>query len=56
MQTGSRCPAGGPGLFGDIDDARANTQNEHILIRSLVQGQEVLYRLARASSREGVAS
>jgi acetylornithine deacetylase/succinyl-diaminopimelate desuccinylase-like protein len=40
------------GLFGDIDDNRAHGQNERILIRSFFEGQEFLYRLTKALSRE----
>ncbi|MDH4107955.1 MAG: M20/M25/M40 family metallo-hydrolase [Gammaproteobacteria bacterium] len=42
------------GLFGDIDDVRAHGQNERILIRSFFEGQEFLYRLTKALSREDV--
>lgn len=40
------------GLFGDVDDNRAHGQNERILIRSFFEGQEFLYRLTKALSRE----
>jgi acetylornithine deacetylase/succinyl-diaminopimelate desuccinylase-like protein len=40
------------GLFGDIDDVRAHGQNERIRIESYFEGQEFLYRLTRALSRE----
>ena len=39
------------GLFGDIDDNRAHGQNERILVRSYLEGQEFLYRLTKALSR-----
>ena len=39
------------GLFSDIDDNRAHGQNERILIRSYLDGQEFLYRLTKALSR-----
>jgi acetylornithine deacetylase/succinyl-diaminopimelate desuccinylase-like protein len=39
------------GLFGDIDDNRAHGQNERILVRSYLDGQEFLYRLTKALSR-----
>ncbi len=38
------------GLFGDVDDARAHGQDERILIRSFLEGQEFLYRLVKALS------
>lgn len=39
------------GIFLDIDDIRAHGKNERILIRSLYEGQEFLYRLVKALSR-----
>ena len=39
------------GLFGDVDDVRAHGQDERILIRSFLEGQEFLYRLVKALSR-----
>lgn len=39
------------GLFSDIDDNRAHGQDERILIRSYLEGQEFLYRLTKALSR-----
>lgn len=42
------------GLFGDIDDVRAHGQNERIRIESYFEGQEFLYRLTTALSREDV--
>ncbi len=41
------------GLFGEIDDVRAHGQNERILIESYFEGQEFLYRLTKALSRDG---
>jgi len=40
------------GLFGDIDDVRAHGQNERILIKSFIEGQEFLYQLTKTLSRE----
>jgi acetylornithine deacetylase/succinyl-diaminopimelate desuccinylase-like protein len=42
------------GLFNDIEDTRAHGQNERVLIRSFFEGQEFLYRLTKALSREDV--
>jgi len=42
------------GIFGDIDDVRAHGQNERIGIQSFFEGQEFLYRLTKALSREDV--
>ena len=38
---------GTSGLFGDIDDVRAHGRDERLLARSLYEGQEYLYRLAK---------
>lgn len=38
------------GLFHDIDDIRAHGRDERMLIRSLYEGQEFLYRLVKALS------
>ena len=38
------------GLFGDVDDSRAHGQDERILIKSFLEGQEFLYRLVKALS------
>ena len=38
------------GIFGDVDDARAHGQDERILIKSFLEGQEFLYRLVKALS------
>jgi len=42
------------GIFNDIEDTRAHGQNERVLIRSFFEGQEFLYRLTKALSREDV--
>jgi len=42
------------GLFGEIDDVRAHGQNERILVKSYFEGQEFLYRLTKALTREDV--
>ena len=38
------------GLFGDVDDVRSHGQDERLLIKSFFEGQEFLYRLAKALS------
>ena len=38
------------GIFGDIDDVRAHGRDERILVRSLYEGQEYLYRLVKLLS------
>ncbi len=38
------------GVFLDVDDVRAHGQDERILIRSFLEGQEFLYRLVKALS------
>jgi acetylornithine deacetylase/succinyl-diaminopimelate desuccinylase-like protein len=35
-------------MFGDIDDIRAHGRDERLLVRSLYEGQEYLYRLTKA--------
>jgi acetylornithine deacetylase/succinyl-diaminopimelate desuccinylase-like protein len=42
------------GIFGDMDDVRAHGQNERILIESYFEGQEFLYQLTKALSRQDV--
>ena len=37
-------------MFRDVDDIRAHGRDERILVRSLYEGQEYLYRLAKALS------
>jgi acetylornithine deacetylase/succinyl-diaminopimelate desuccinylase-like protein len=39
---------GTSGMFGDIDDVRAHGRDERLLVRSLYEGQEYLYRLTKA--------
>jgi len=41
---------GTSGMFGDIDDIRAHGRDERMLVRSLYEGQEYLYRLVKALS------
>ena len=44
---------GTSGVFGDIDDIRAHGRDERLLVKSLYEGQEYLYRLVkRLSSRQ----
>ena len=38
------------GGVGDIDDIRAHGRDERMLVRSLYEGQEYLYRLVKALS------
>jgi acetylornithine deacetylase/succinyl-diaminopimelate desuccinylase-like protein len=41
---------GTSGMFGDVDDIRAHGRDERLLVRSLYDGQEYLYRLVKALS------
>ena len=41
---------GTSGLFGDVDDVRAHGRDERILVRSLYEGQDYLYRLVKLLS------
>jgi acetylornithine deacetylase/succinyl-diaminopimelate desuccinylase-like protein len=41
---------GTSGMFGDIDDVRAHGRDERMLVQSLYEGQEYLYRLVKALS------
>jgi len=41
---------GTSGMFGDVDDVRAHGRDERMLVQSLCEGQEYLYRLAKALS------
>ena len=41
---------GTSGIFGDIDDVRAHGRDERILVRSLYEGQDYLYRLVKRLS------
>ena len=37
-------------MFGDIDDIRAHGRDERMLVQSLYEGQEYLYRLVKLLS------
>jgi acetylornithine deacetylase/succinyl-diaminopimelate desuccinylase-like protein len=39
---------GTSGMFGDVDDIRAHGRDERMLVQSLYEGQEYLYRLVQA--------
>ncbi len=41
---------GTSGMFGDIDDVRAHGRDERMLVQSLYEGQEYLYRLVKVLS------
>jgi acetylornithine deacetylase/succinyl-diaminopimelate desuccinylase-like protein len=41
---------GTSGMFGEADDIRAHGRDERMLVRSLYEGQEYLYRLAKTLS------
>jgi acetylornithine deacetylase/succinyl-diaminopimelate desuccinylase-like protein len=41
---------GTSGMFGDIDDIRAHGRDERMLVQSLYEGQEYLYRLVKVLS------
>jgi acetylornithine deacetylase/succinyl-diaminopimelate desuccinylase-like protein len=41
---------GTSGIFGDIDDIRAHGRDERILVRSLYESQDYLYRLVKLLS------
>jgi acetylornithine deacetylase/succinyl-diaminopimelate desuccinylase-like protein len=41
---------GTSGMFGDVDDIRAHGRDERLLVRSLYEGQEYLYRLVKVLS------
>ena len=43
------------GIFGDMDDTRAHGQDERIQASHFFEGQEFLYRLARALTSPGVS-
>ena len=43
------------GIFGDMDDTRAHGQDERIEAVHFYEGQEFLYRLARALTSAGVS-
>ena len=42
------------GIFGEIGDVRAHGQDERVLIEAYFEGQEFLYRLTKALSRQDV--
>jgi len=48
LRTAGIAAYGTSGMFGDIDDIRAHGRDERMLVRSLYEGQDYLYRLARA--------
>jgi acetylornithine deacetylase/succinyl-diaminopimelate desuccinylase-like protein len=48
LRTAGIAAYGTSGMFGDIDDIRAHGRDERLLVRSLYEGQEYLYRLAKA--------
>ncbi len=41
---------GSSGMFGDVDDIRAHGRDERMLVQSLYEGQEYLYRLVKVLS------
>jgi acetylornithine deacetylase/succinyl-diaminopimelate desuccinylase-like protein len=41
---------GTSGMFGEVDDIRAHGRDERMLVRSLYEGQEYLYRLVKVLS------
>ena len=41
---------GTSGMFGDVNDVRAHGRDERMLVRSLYEGQEYLYRLVKVLS------
>jgi acetylornithine deacetylase/succinyl-diaminopimelate desuccinylase-like protein len=41
---------GTSGMFGEVDDIRAHGRDERLLVRSLYEGQEYLYRLVKVLS------
>jgi acetylornithine deacetylase/succinyl-diaminopimelate desuccinylase-like protein len=48
LRTAGIAAYGTSGMFGDIDDIRAHGRDERLLVRSLYEGQEYLYRLTKA--------
>jgi len=48
LRTAGIAAYGTSGMFSDIDDIRAHGRDERLLVRSLYEGQEYLYRLAKA--------
>jgi len=41
---------GTSGMFGDVDDIRVHGRDERMLVQSLYEGQEYLYRLVKLLS------
>src|SRR5919201_1005559 len=50
LRTAGIAAYGTSGMFGDIDDIRAHGRDERLLVRSLYEGQEYLYRLTKLLS------
>ena len=50
LRTAGIAAYGTSGMFGDIDDVRAHGRDERLLVRSLYEGQEYLYRLVKRLS------
>ena len=48
LRTAGIAAYGTSGMFGDIDDIRAHGRDERLLVRSLYEGQDYLYRLTKA--------
>jgi len=48
LRTAGIAAYGTSGMFGDVDDIRAHGRDERLLVRSLYEGQEYLYRLTKA--------
>ncbi|MGH7302041.1 MAG: M20/M25/M40 family metallo-hydrolase [Candidatus Rokuibacteriota bacterium] len=48
LRTAGIAAYGTSGMFGDVDDIRAHGRDERLLVRSLYDGQEYLYRLVKA--------
>jgi acetylornithine deacetylase/succinyl-diaminopimelate desuccinylase-like protein len=46
---------GTSGIFGDIDDSRAHGKDERVMVKSLYEGQEYLYRLVKAYAAPNVS-
>ena len=50
LRTAGMPAYGTSGMFGDVDDVRAHGRDERMLVRSLYEGQEYLYRLVKLLS------
>jgi acetylornithine deacetylase/succinyl-diaminopimelate desuccinylase-like protein len=50
LRTAGIAAYGTSGMFGDVDDIRAHGRDERMLVRSLYEGQEYLYRLVKRLS------